>query len=294
MSDWDDFRVFREVLRLGGFKPAAEALGVTHGTARAAVERLENAHGAALFVRAPDGLTATAAGLTLGARAERMAQGIGAFDRMIESDPASMRGHVRIAVNREAVLGVNLIPGSLIDIRRRHPGLILSLGMHVDWRDMRAGAADVAVRLVSPDHSDLVGRQAKGVRMGLFAHASLVTRLGDPMSTQDLRRFPRVAPLNPLWRRQMFETFGLIDDETPPAVACDNRGGQLAAVLAGLGFVNLPLAVAARHPELRPILPDLIVTQPLWVILHRDFAEVQRFVVVRDLLIDHFNALEGG
>ena len=94
MSQWDDYRAFRHVLRRRSYALGAADLGVAPATARAAVERLGERIGAALFLHAPDGLAPTAAAIELGRIADDMADAVGGFERMASGglDVVGLRG----------------------------------------------------------------------------------------------------------------------------------------------------------------------------------------------------------
>lgn len=290
MSDWEDFRVFLAVLDTGGFAAAGEAMDLTHATVRACVERLEHRAGAALFIRAPEGLTATPAGRAVGETARNMAAAVGAFGRLASAEIDGMSGRVRIAVASEELLAIDLLPRSLLAVREALPGLILELGVGVGWDDLAAGAADLLIRLEQPDREDLAAIRVGVLTYGLFGHRRLIARVGAPDKEADLLGLPLVGHKDPRRLRRLFGDLDLSLRATRPVLCADSRAAQLAAVRAGLGFGVCPLAVAADDPDLIRVLPQSHERRGVWFATPRIVADVRRVAAVRDILAAEFAA----
>jgi DNA-binding transcriptional LysR family regulator len=65
MTNWDDLRVFLAVARAESLTAAAPALRLDPGTVSRRIARLEEAMGAALFAKSPQGYALTDRGLRL-------------------------------------------------------------------------------------------------------------------------------------------------------------------------------------------------------------------------------------
>src|SRR4029079_403948 len=79
--DWGDVRFFLAAARCGSLGAAARELGVEHTTVSRRLGALEDALGAKLFARTPDGLALTPAGAEVLPLAESIEQAAQAIER---------------------------------------------------------------------------------------------------------------------------------------------------------------------------------------------------------------------
>src|SRR3954466_945016 len=70
--DWDNVRIFLEVVRRGSFRSAAEHLALSVNVLRRRIDELEHQMGATLVTRHVDGVRATTEGEQIFAAAEQM------------------------------------------------------------------------------------------------------------------------------------------------------------------------------------------------------------------------------
>src|SRR5215475_11107885 len=93
---WDDLRVFLAVHQLGSHKRAGRLLGVAPTTIGRRLAALESALGAKLFLRTPERVQATPAGLKLIPHAQRMeAEALEAERAMLAAD-RRLEGSLRV------------------------------------------------------------------------------------------------------------------------------------------------------------------------------------------------------
>src|SRR5215831_17650666 len=93
---WDDLRVFLAVHQLGSHKRAGRLLGIDPTTVGRRLAALESALGARLFVRTPERVAATPAGLKLVPHAQRMeAEAIEAERQLLAAD-SRLEGSLRV------------------------------------------------------------------------------------------------------------------------------------------------------------------------------------------------------
>jgi DNA-binding transcriptional LysR family regulator len=144
-------RVLREVAEQGSFTAAAGSLGYTQSAISRQVAGLERAAGAALFERTPRGVRLTDAGATLVRRAQTVLDEVDAAQRELEGISERATGRLRVGAFPSAV--ASLVPRALAELRRRQPGVQVSLregGTPSQLRRLVAGAAEVAVIGVMP------------------------------------------------------------------------------------------------------------------------------------------------
>lgn len=282
--DWERQRAFLAVLREGSLSAAARALGVAQPTVRRRVEDLERQLGVALFVRSPQGLTATDAARRLGEPARAMASAAESFVRVASADPAAAVGIVRITASE--VIGVEVLPSILAALQDRHPGLVLEVSLTSASEDLLRGAADIAVRMTRPTQKQLLGKRVGAIRLGLHAHRRYLATAGTPTSLADLARFRVIGYERETLGVRALRASGLTLQRESFAYRCDNDLGQLAAIRAGVGVGVCQTAVAARDPHLVHLLPRAFAfALDTWVVTHEDLRGVHRVRLVSDALV---------
>lgn len=160
MLDLRRLEVFLAAARAGSFSAAAAALGLSQPSVSHHIARLEEAIGAPLLVRRPNGVTLTSVGELLEAHAEVIVGRARAAEELLREAVGADSRRVRLLAFPSAFY--DLVPQAIARARARHPQLELS-------------AAEVATE----DAADAVRYAEADVALG-FDYV-------------DLRR-PRVAP----------------------------------------------------------------------------------------------------
>jgi DNA-binding transcriptional LysR family regulator len=280
---WDELRTFLEVARDGSLSGAARRLGLTQPTVGRHIDALEEALGAALFMRSPRGLSATAAALAIAPHAEAMAVAAAALSRSAASAAAMDRGVVRVTASE--IVGAEVLPAMFAGFRLRNPGIAIELAVTNRNQDLARGDADIAVRMVRPTQSGLVARRIGITRIRLYAHRLYLERFGEPRSFADLQQhcvigFDRDS--------QTFRSAGALAKSLTRedfGFRCDSDTAQLAALRAGVGVGGCQDAIARRTPELVPVLPNAFqMALEVWLVMHRDLKAEPRVRLMFDWL----------
>lgn len=279
---WELLRTFLDVVRNGSLSGAARRLKLSQPTVGRHIDALEAALGLALFTRSPRGLIPTSAALALVQHAESMEAAAGALHRAASGEAATDRGTVRVTASE--IMGCEVLPAILSDFRRRHPGIALELALTNRNEDLLLRDADIAVRMVRPTQKALLARRIGIARIGLYAHQDYVAAFGLPNSVADLgahcligfdRDARSFASVGPVAQQISREQFGF---------RCDSDPAQLAALRAGLGIGGCQVNLAARMPELVPVLPKALKFElELWIAMHEDLKATRS----ARLLFDH-------
>ncbi|MEO0604294.1 MAG: LysR family transcriptional regulator [Myxococcota bacterium] len=152
MEAWDDLTVFLAVIRGGSASRAASALGVGVSTVTRRLDRLEASVRRPLFVRTPDGVRPTDAGLALLPHAEHaeraVLEGLAAVSS-IDERPA---GRVVVALPTDMVQLI-VLP-VLSEFTDRFPNLELQFDQGTGLADLTRLEADIAVRVVAPGEGE--------------------------------------------------------------------------------------------------------------------------------------------
>ena len=282
---WDFYRSFLGVLRQGSLSAAARALGLTQPTLGRHVDELETALGTVLFLRSPHGLVPTEAAEALRPHAEAMASAAASLVRASSGDSASPRGTVRLTASE--FVGVEVLPPMLTEFRRRYPGIDIELVLSNRSQDLLRRDADLAVRMVAPTQHALIARKLGSVAIGLFAHRRYVETYGVPRSLEELGSHAVIGFDADAAAIAALQRAGLGVSRDLFALRSDSDHAQLAHVRAGFGIGGCQLPVAARDPDLIPVLPrEVRFGLEVWLVAHEAMRSSRR---VR-LLFEHLAA----
>jgi DNA-binding transcriptional LysR family regulator len=280
---WELYRTFLEVARESSLSGAARRLAISQPTVGRHIDALEAALGLSLFSRSPHGLIPTPAALGLMPHAQSMAAAAAALARAASGEAAAEHGVVRVTASE--VMGAEVLPTILAGFRREHPGIELELAL-TNWNeDLLRRDADIAVRMVRPTQNALVARRIGKVKLGLYAHKDYLAKFGTPESIADIdahgligfdrddHSFRSVGPLPAEITRENF------------CFRCDSDLAQLAALRAGVGIGGCHVNLAARTPELAPVLPKAVqFTLEVWLAMHEDLKSTLRVRLLFDQL----------
>ena len=266
---WEYYRSLLAVLTHGSLSAAARALGITQPTVGRHIAALEQELGVLLFTRSQQGLLPTDIALALRPHAQAMEQTAALMARAAGNAGEGVAGVVRISASE--VVGGEVLPPILARLRERHPALVVELVLSNRVQDLLRREADIAVRMVAPRQERLVMRKIGVIEVGLHAHEDYLARHGEPLELAELVQHALIGYDTPSalvrsaggnWQAFSRDRF---------ALCCDSDLAQLALIRAGAGIGGCQVALAARHPALRRILPQAF-TLPLetWVTMHED------------------------
>jgi DNA-binding transcriptional LysR family regulator len=268
---WELYRTFLSVLKQGSLSGAARSLGITQPTAGRHIATLEKALRIALFTRSPTGLLPTEAALALRTQAEAMESTAASLERTAASQGDGIRGVVRVTASD--VIGVEVLPPIVGQLRQRHPDLEIELVLTNQVQDLLRREADIAVRMTPPKQAMLIARRVGKIELGLYATRQYLDEHGSPRNIDDLSRhtligfdaetaFIRAARKSlPGLNRELFA----LRTDSDLAILALIRAG------AGLGVCQVPLARRAGAEPLVRVLPRQIsLSLETWITMHED------------------------
>jgi len=290
--EWELYRTFLAVVRSGSLSGAARQLGIAQPTVGRHVAALEAALGLVLFTRSQTGLLPTDAALALQPHAQSMESTAAALERAAaghgQASADGLAGVVRISVSE--VVGIEVMPPLLAQLRQSHPALALELVLSNDVHDLLQREADIAVRMTAPRQDQLIARRIGAVEMGLFASRAYLARCGTPQSIDDLDEhtligYDRVPP----YARAVLRDYPALARERCQ-LRTDSDCAQLALIRAGAGIGACQVALA-RSDGLVRILPQAFVLAfDTWIAMHEDLRASARCRVVFDALAEGLRA----
>ncbi len=256
--DWDNYRAFLEVARMGSLAAAAAGLDTSVAKLRRQLDALEQRLGLELLERSAQGIRPTPVGARLIAALQPMAQAAGAA--ALVGEPA---GSVSVAALE--IFTTHLLPSVFAKLRQTHPHLSIEL-IAKRWRDDLSDCkADVVVLATPPAAAGLEVRCFGGLEAGLYAHRDYIDAAGAPAEVADLPRFSLIGPESDLTLRRVSDEMGLALNPSDLNFRTDSINGQFSAVMAGVGIGRLFVAQAKAHPELVRVLPAAGNILPGWV-----------------------------
>lgn len=280
---WDLLRSFEAVVRTGSLSGAARDLASTQPTIGRHIEVLEHQLGTALFVRSRRGLTPTATALDLLPHAQAMAAASAALLRTASGEREEARGTVRLAASE--VVGGEILPPLLARFGETHPGIAVELVLDNRAEDLLRREADVAVRMFRPTQGALIARKIADVPVGLFAHADYIARHGRPETLEDLGAHRLIGPDANRLQLAMLEALGLAVTRDTFTARTDSDLAQHALLRAGAGIGGMQRHLAARDPNLVPVLADrLTLPLEMWLVMHEDLKASRRVRLLYDVL----------
>jgi DNA-binding transcriptional LysR family regulator len=282
---WELYRSFLSVLKEGSLSGAARVLGITQPTVGRHIAALEQALGVALFTRSQLGLTPTETALGLRTYAETMESTAASLERAATASGEGVSGVVRVAASE--VVGVEVLPPIIEQLRRRHPELKVELVLSNRVQDLLRREADIAVRMMRPEQEQLVARRVGNIEVGLFARKDYLARQGVPRRFSELAGHSLIGFDQPsAFIRKASRSFQGFNREAF-SIRTDSDLAQLALIRSGAGIGGCQAPLAERDDTLTRVLPTEFSLQlETWVTMHEDFRTSPRCRVTFDILID--------
>ena len=289
--DWSLWRTFLAVMEAGSLSGAARTLGITQPTVGRQIAALEaQLGGEPLFTRSPGGLNPTRAARALAPHAQAMAAAAATLTRTAAGDAQAMSGTVRLTTSD--VVGGEILPPILTRFREAWPRIDIELMLSNRLEDLLRRDADIAVRMARPTQDALLARRIGAVPLIFHAHRSYLQKHGEPRTIADLlghtligydRNLPDISGIADLPFEVTRETF---------AIRSDSDLAQLALLRAGIGICPCQPAIAARDPNLVPILAGQFdLKLEMWVVMHEDLKADRRLKALFDHLVEELSEM---
>lgn len=290
--EWSDLRVFLAVQRSGSHAGAARALRVAPTTIGRRLAALEEALGARLFARTPDGLAPTREARALIPRAERIEAEVQDAARELSGADARATGTVRITCGDG--FGAFVLAPALPAFLAEHPGLSVEVVASVRVLDLTRGEADVALRLFRPREKSLVARRIGTERYALYASPAYLARRGVPASAKDLAAHDLVIFDRDMDRLRAQAWFTRLAPSARIAVRCSTTTSLHAACDAGAGVAVLTTSAVRGNPRFVNVLPRLEAPpSEMWLVTHADLRASARVSAALHFVEDLVRRTEG-
>jgi len=252
--DWNLVRSFVAVADAGSLSKGARQLGLAHPTIARHIQQLEEALGIRLFERTGSGLSINEAGARLAEIGRRMQTDANAFDAVAESMRTTRSGVVRIT---HSELMSDLIPELLAPMLHSDPDAQRQFEIIVsaDQLNLLEREADIAVRHVRPEQSELICRHVGEMPMRAYASRSYIERFGTP-NAESLEDHWFIDGASEQPFTMAVERLGFHIPQERVAFRTDYQYAQRRAAASGLGIVALPAYIGEADPELVQVLTE--------------------------------------
>lgn len=280
--DWDDLRYFLSVAQSGTVAASARRLGVDHATIIRRIDALERAMGVKLFARTPRGYFLTANGERLLPSAEGIQDEARKIGRELLAGSHGVGGVVRISTLEG--FGNFFLARRLPKFARQHPNLFIELLTLQQIVALSRREADIAISLQPPDAD--AGRffREKLTDYTLYVYGSQdYLKSQRPIARpEDLREHMFCGYIDDLVFVRGLDYLDEIAKGLRARLQSSSLHAQTEAVLGGGGLCVLPAYIAARYPELVPVLAGQIsLRRSYWLVASVDVAPSPRVQAIR-------------
>jgi len=239
-----DLVVFLAVLREGGFRAAAQRLGVAVSRVSTTISRLERDLGAPLLLRTTRSVRATEQGRALADRVSPMFAEIDLALADATGSADDVRG--RLTLNVPGAVMPDILPPLLAAYRQCHPEVVVEILIENELVDIVADGCDAGIRYGTALQQGMISVPIgpRQQRVGLAASPAYLARRGMPRSVEDLiahdairYRLPN-GPLIP-WRLKQGDDATEVTPLTKLVLGVNAMNAGLAYARAGLGIVGV-------------------------------------------------------
>jgi DNA-binding transcriptional LysR family regulator len=274
-ANWDLFRLFFVVARMGSMNRAATHLGISQPTLSRRLGELERSLGAPLLFRGPSGIVLTQEGEALRHSASNMMLAFDTFQKEFQEHIGTRSSLVKISAS-EGMTKHWLLP-RLKRLRESNDKLQFEVHSTAAQQSLAAGDLDFVIRIGHPGDGELVGRRVGKIAFGIYASQEYLQCRRAPQSINDLESHALIGhiPSAPHSRR---DNEAGSDDLISRFHAASAMGavvklaqvsGQVAATSAGLGLALLAVPFAEAE-GLSRVLPSEEATLDLWLLRRRE------------------------
>lgn len=260
----DDLTVFLAVLREGGFRAAAQRLGMAVSRVSTTVSRLERELGTPLLLRTTRSVRATEQGQAL---ADRLAPLFADIDHAC-ADATGSAAHVRgrLKLNVPGAVMPDILPPLLTRYQLRHPDVVVEIFVENGLVDIVADGCDAGIRYGTALERGMISVPIgpRRQQVGLAASQGYIARKGVPRSLEELTSHDAIRyrlPNGSLipWRLQQGSEVAEVSPTTKLVLGVNALHSGLAYAREGLGIIGLFanwLEDDLRLGTLVPVLPD--------------------------------------
>ena len=260
--DWDKLRIFHAVASAGSFTHAGQQLTLSQSAVSRQISALEEEISTPLFQRHARGLTLTDEGAMLYKTVSEVLAKLAAAEETLKNIHDSPRGTLKITTSHG--IGSYWLLPRMKEFLKEYPEVEIHLVMDDRELDLSQREADLAIRMRAPVQADLIQRKLFTVHYHMYAAKTYLKARPAPKSLEEIAdhniivygetAVPEIRDIN--WLLEAYKKYAK-QGSKGHVIRINNITGILQAVEAGLGIGVVPDYVAAQHPALERVLPDV-------------------------------------
>ena len=262
MDQMAAMRAFARVVEVGTFTRAARLLGMPKPTLSKLIQALESHLRTKLLNRTTRRVTVTADGAAYYERVVRIIADVDELDGSMTLSQASPKGRLRIDIS--APLAMLIMIPALPQFHARYPDIQIDLGVSDRPVDLVGENVDCVVRAGDITDQSLIARRIGEFRLLSCATPAYLAQHGEPRHPAELERNHIVVGYFSSSSARSFPLEFKRGDEVEEIngrniVAVNDGNAYVAAGLAGLGILMVPLFMVEEHlasGALQPVLRD--------------------------------------
>lgn len=252
---WDDMKVFLAVAREESLSGAGRVLKLDPATVGRRITRLEQALGAALFVKSPQGYTLSAAGSRLMTHGEAVETAMRAAGESLAGPSEGLSGQVRIGAPDGCAN--YLLPQVCARIGAENPGLDIQIVALPRVVNLSRREADMAITVSPPSAGQLLVQKITDYRLILVGSEDYL-RAGPPVRCiEDLRRARMIGYVPEMIFDEELDYLSDLGVTRVP-LASNSVPVQLRLTELGAGLSVVHEFCLPAHPGLRKVLADQV------------------------------------
>jgi len=242
-------RIFQAVAESSNFKEASIRLGISPQSVTRAIKELEERLGEPLFYRSTRNTTITEFGKQMALKSEGVIEQMDALfqPNQYAETPQAIAGSVKITMPN--TFGRQYLLPALTAFTKDYPNIQLDLRFSDLIDNVVADQMDIGVRIGFFSNNRNVARRVNEIKFHIVGAPALVAKTGVPQQVNDLCAMPYTGLIDQNTGRMWSWTFADEPDCFPstPAFITDDIEAELAAVLAGIGYGQLPDFMCEKH-----------------------------------------------
>jgi LysR family transcriptional regulator, regulator for bpeEF and oprC len=241
MDRLEALKVFCSVVDAGGFRRAADRLGISTTSVTTQVAALEARFRVKLLHRTTRSMSVTDEGRQCYENAMRLLADMNELEDILRHSTTAPSGLLR--VDMPGIIGTRIISPALPRFLKNYPEVTVSMSANDRLVDMVDEGIDVLVRIGNLVDSRLVAQTLTGTRYVCCASPDYLARRGTPQSPEDLDSFECLNFLYPKSRRVRpwyFQRDSQVSSIAPRGVfVTDHVESLIGAAMGGGGIIQV-------------------------------------------------------
>ncbi|CAN5300657.1 LysR substrate-binding domain-containing protein [soil metagenome] len=282
-ANWDDYRYFLAVARVGTLSAAAEQLDTEHTTVARHIQSLEATLQTRLFHKSNAGYALTPEGQRVLRTAEAIETASLQSQSSSERQYRDLEGVVRIGAPDG--FGSMFLTPRLHELLEQHPKLEIEVLAAPRIFSLWKREADIAISLSRAVHMRVASRRLTDYRLFVYGARSYLERNQPIRGIEDLERHPFSGYAEQDLYMPELNYFANLGPRLQPRIRSSALLPQIFATLDGHALGILPAYMEATFPELQRVLPDEIsLTRSFHLHVHEDHRDVAHIRVVANFV----------